>query len=85
MGTLSPSPERPLAGVRAVSLRIDGMTCAACADRVERRLNRVPGVLATVNFATQTAQVQHPSAVTVDDHGHHAGHHGASRPGSVAP
>lgn len=36
--------------------RIDGMSCAACATRLERVLNRLPGVKATVNFATQTAQ-----------------------------
>ena len=43
----------------AVSLRIDGMTCASCSGRVERALQRVPGVLsATVNLATERAEVQ---------------------------
>ncbi len=40
-----------------VDLPIEGMTCAACATRIERRLNRIDGVVATVNFATETATV----------------------------
>ncbi|RIX30813.1 heavy metal translocating P-type ATPase [Amnibacterium setariae] len=43
-----------------VRLDITGMTCAACATRVERRLNRVPGAAASVNFATETAVVRGP-------------------------
>ena len=38
-----------------VDLRIGGMTCASCAARIEKKLNRMPGVLATVNYATGTA------------------------------
>lgn len=41
-----------------VRLDITGMTCAACATRVERRLGKVPGATATVNFATETAVVR---------------------------
>ncbi|MFL1377895.1 heavy metal translocating P-type ATPase [Nocardiopsis protaetiae] len=40
-----------------VELAIGGMTCAACANRVEKRLNRMDGVTATVNFATEKAKV----------------------------
>ena len=40
-----------------VDLVIGGMTCAACANRVEKRLNRLDGVTATVNYATETAHV----------------------------
>ena len=40
-----------------VDLPIEGMTCAACATRIERRLNRIDGVAATVNYATETATV----------------------------
>ncbi|WP_026128150.1 heavy metal translocating P-type ATPase [Nocardiopsis lucentensis] len=40
-----------------VELAIGGMTCAACANRVEKRLNRMEGVTASVNFATEKARV----------------------------
>ena len=42
-----------------VDLALDGMTCAACAARIEKALNRVPGVQAEVNFATASARVQY--------------------------
>jgi Cu+-exporting ATPase len=42
---------------RSVELCIEGMTCAACAARVERTLNKLPGVQASVNFATERATV----------------------------
>ena len=48
-----------------VDLRIGGMTCASCATRVERKLNRLAGVRATVNFATETAHVSYPPEVVV--------------------
>ena len=47
----STSPER------TVELAIGGMTCAACASRIERRLNRLDGVEASVNYATERAWV----------------------------
>ncbi|WP_406066390.1 heavy metal translocating P-type ATPase [Streptomyces sp. NBC_01077] len=43
------------------------MTCAACVNRVERKLSRLEGVTATVNLATGRARVNHPAAVSVDD------------------
>src|SRR5580698_3511910 len=58
-------PARPDAGeVRTAELSIGGMTCASCAARIERRLNRLSGIAATVNFATQTARVRFPAAAT---------------------
>jgi len=42
---------------RAVDLQLTGMTCAACAARIEKVLNRADGVNAAVNFATETAHV----------------------------
>jgi Cu+-exporting ATPase len=51
----------------AVELRVGGMTCAACAARVEKKLNRLDGVVATVNFATETAHVRHPATVDPAD------------------
>ncbi|MDF1479716.1 heavy metal translocating P-type ATPase [Leifsonia sp. H3M29-4] len=41
-----------------VDLDITGMTCASCATRIERKLNKLPGVEATVNFATEKAHVR---------------------------
>ncbi|MDP2239773.1 MAG: heavy metal translocating P-type ATPase [Burkholderiales bacterium] len=45
---------------RSVTLAIEGMTCAACATRIEKVLNKIPGVTATVNFAIETAQISYP-------------------------
>ncbi|WP_207455131.1 heavy metal translocating P-type ATPase [Herbiconiux sp. SYSU D00978] len=43
-----------------LELEIGGMTCAACANRVERKLNKLPGVSAAVNYATERASVTAP-------------------------
>ncbi|WP_017607296.1 heavy metal translocating P-type ATPase [Nocardiopsis xinjiangensis] len=60
---------QPVQGVPAsVELDIGGMTCAACANRVEKRLNKMDGVTATVNFATEKARVSvEDGAAAVDD------------------
>ena len=50
-----------------VSLDIGGMTCASCAARITKRLNKLDGVDATVNYATEQATVTLPDSVTVDD------------------
>ncbi|WP_197378295.1 heavy metal translocating P-type ATPase [Mycolicibacterium mengxianglii] len=50
----------------ATDLDLHGMTCASCAGRVERGLNELPGVHATVNLAVERAHVEHDPAVTVD-------------------
>ena len=51
-----------------VSLDLEGMTCASCATRIERKLNRLDGVEATVNYATEQAAVTYDaSEVSVDD------------------
>ncbi|WP_018568389.1 heavy metal translocating P-type ATPase [Streptomyces sp. PsTaAH-124] len=50
-----------------VELLIGGMTCASCAARVEKKLNRMEGVHATVNFATEKAKVSYPRGVAVSD------------------
>ncbi|WP_407287881.1 heavy metal translocating P-type ATPase [Streptomyces sp. BP-8] len=54
-------------GERDVELRIGGMTCASCAARVEKKLNRMEGVTATVNYATEKAQVAYEGDVSVAD------------------
>lgn len=46
-----------LQGAPVVQLDIEGMTCAACAQRVEKGLNRLPGVVASVNYATEKASL----------------------------
>jgi Cu+-exporting ATPase len=50
-----------------VDLAIGGMTCASCASRIERKLNRLDGVTATVNYATEQASVRFPETVTPQD------------------
>ncbi|MDJ0464588.1 heavy metal translocating P-type ATPase [Streptomyces sp. H27-C3] len=51
----------------AVDLSITGMTCASCAARIERKLNKLPGVRASVNFATASARVSHADDVTAQE------------------
>ncbi|MCX4504153.1 heavy metal translocating P-type ATPase [Streptomyces anulatus] len=52
----------------AVELAIGGMTCASCAARIEKKLNRMDGVEATVNYATEKAKVTYLGAdVSVED------------------
>jgi Cu+-exporting ATPase len=50
-----------------VELLVGGMTCASCAARIEKKLNRLPGVEATVNYATEKASVLLPEGTTVED------------------
>jgi Cu+-exporting ATPase len=49
-----------------VELSVDGMTCASCANRIEKKLNKIDGVTATVNFATEKARVEFGDDVTAD-------------------
>ncbi|WP_405768414.1 heavy metal translocating P-type ATPase [Streptomyces sp. NBC_01538] len=57
----------PTATPHEVELTIGGMTCASCAARVEKKLNRMDGVVATVNYATEKAKVAYAEGVGVDD------------------
>jgi Cu+-exporting ATPase len=64
------SPERPLTlpSVDMLDLDITGMTCASCAARIERKLNKLDGVTASVNYATEKARVDvGASGLSVDD------------------
>ncbi|MET8144079.1 heavy metal translocating P-type ATPase [Sphaerisporangium sp. NPDC005288] len=54
--------DRPDAG-GSVELSIGGMTCASCANRIERKLNKLDGVTATVNYATEKAKVTFPEGL----------------------
>ncbi len=59
---MTTAPSKP----SSVELEITGMTCASCANRIERKLNKVPGVTATVNYSTEKAKVSYDDAVTTD-------------------
>ncbi|TDU06576.1 Cu+-exporting ATPase [Streptomyces sp. 846.5] len=50
-----------------VELSIGGMTCASCAARIEKKLNRMDGVEATVNYATERASVSYAPGLGIDD------------------
>jgi Cu+-exporting ATPase len=50
-----------------IELQVGGMTCAACANRIEKKLNKIDGVQATVNYATEKARATVPASVTADD------------------
>jgi Cu+-exporting ATPase len=55
--------DRPPTATGAVELSIGGMTCASCANRIERKLNKLDGVTATVNYATEKAKVTFPEGL----------------------
>ncbi|GAA4697258.1 heavy metal translocating P-type ATPase [Pseudonocardia yuanmonensis] len=55
------------ATVTEVELAISGMTCASCANRIERKLNKLDGVSATVNYATEKAKVSAPGGIHTDE------------------
>ena len=61
MGTIAKTPARD------VELDIEGMTCTSCAARIENRLNRLDGVTATVNYATEKAKVTLPTTLSTDE------------------
>ncbi|BCJ70383.1 hypothetical protein Prubr_74040 [Polymorphospora rubra] len=62
------SPARPPRVARnQLELEIGGMTCASCASRIEKKLNRLDGVTATVNYATEKATVRYDDTVTPQD------------------
>ncbi|MFD9540951.1 heavy metal translocating P-type ATPase [Streptomyces sp. NPDC060022] len=54
-------------GAAQVELTISGMTCASCAARIEKKLNRMDGVEATVNYATEKAKVTYGDDISVED------------------
>ncbi|MYX75023.1 heavy metal-associated domain-containing protein, partial [Streptomyces sp. SID3915] len=60
--------DAPTAETSEAELTIGGMTCASCAARVEKKLNRMDGVTAaTVNYATEKARVRFAAGTTLDD------------------
>ncbi|MEH3053635.1 MAG: heavy metal translocating P-type ATPase [Patulibacter minatonensis] len=66
--TAGPTADEGPAPTQQLALPITGMTCASCANRIERRLNRLDGVQASVNYATEQAAVSYdPRAATPRD------------------
>ena len=64
----APSDVSPVgAGMRPVELAIEGMTCAACAVRIEKKLTKLDDVQASVNYATGTARVTAPATVPIEE------------------
>ena len=55
------STSAPPTGGPDIELEIGGMTCASCANRIEKKLNKLDGVAATVNYATEKAKVTVPA------------------------
>ncbi|QWC86462.1 heavy metal translocating P-type ATPase [Nocardioidaceae bacterium] len=66
MSTTSDTPTTVDVDLADTELLLTGMTCASCANRIERKLNKLDGVTATVNYATEKARVQHGADVTAD-------------------
>lgn len=50
-----------------IELDIGGMTCASCANRIEKKLNKLDGVTATVNYATEKARVDYAGDISTED------------------
>ena len=93
---MSATATDPQASTKEVRLDLEGMTCASCVTRIERKLNKLDGVEAIVNFATEQATVHCDPEVAVDDlvsaveaagYGarpvEHAGHHHDEEPIAV--
>ena len=57
----------PASALTEVDLDITGMTCTSCAARVEKKLNRMPGVTATVNYGTDRAHIALPEGTSIND------------------
>ncbi|GGQ68359.1 heavy metal translocating P-type ATPase [Streptomyces flaveolus] len=67
MTTTADTPTATEPDLAEVELLIGGMTCASCAARVEKKLNRMDGVSATVNYATEKARITYPATTPVAD------------------
>jgi Cu+-exporting ATPase len=62
-----PTTATPPPDLRDVDLDIAGMTCASCANRIQRKLNKLDGVTASVSYATERAHVSAPPDVATDE------------------
>ena len=73
---------------RSVELSIGGMTCASCAARIEKKLNKLDGISASVNYATEKAKVTYRGSIDTAQliaAVAAAGYTAAAPPHSVAP
>ena len=64
---MSSSTDVPAPPLERVDLAITGMTCASCAMRIEKKLNKLDGVSATVNYSTEKARVSFPAGMATDE------------------
>ncbi|MGC5661075.1 heavy metal translocating P-type ATPase [Micromonospora sp. WMMD723] len=64
---MTPNTQNLPTAPHLIELAIGGMTCASCAARIEKKLNRLDGVEASVNYATEKATVRYADGVTPDD------------------
>ncbi|MEU1756285.1 heavy metal translocating P-type ATPase [Micromonospora matsumotoense] len=64
---MTPPTTSPPTAPHLIELAIGGMTCASCAARIEKKLNRMDGVEATVNYATEKATVRYADEITPDE------------------
>ena len=53
--------------LKQIEIPIEGMTCAACAARIEKNLNKLPGVYAVVNLANEKARIDFDDAQTIPE------------------
>ncbi|WP_026820865.1 heavy metal translocating P-type ATPase [Arthrobacter castelli] len=67
MSTIPDSIRQEPANAGQIELAISGMTCASCANRIEKRLNKLDGVTASVNYATEKAKVTFGADIGGDD------------------
>jgi copper chaperone CopZ len=61
------TPEQKAPGTGPIYLDITGMSCGMCSRRVEKALNKIDGVQATVSIATKTATVEAAGDISVSD------------------
>ncbi|MDT4894486.1 MAG: P-type Cu+ transporter [Pseudonocardiales bacterium] len=64
---ITPSQDAARAATASIEFAVGGMTCTSCAARIEKKLNRLDGVSASVNFATETASVRYDPATAGPD------------------
>ena len=68
MSTPTTTPETtPEVTLDSIDLAITGMTCSSCAMRIEKKLNKLEGVRATVNYATEKAKVSFPAGMATSE------------------